>query len=62
MMVKACQQDIQRNLVRGLLALCAFHQGDHAIQKALSRVGGDLYDQPVGEHACPAGHCAAVAA
>ena len=56
------QQDIQGNLVGGLLAFGAFHQADHAVQETLAGIGGDAHDQPVGEQARPAGDGAAVAA
>ena len=59
---EARQQDVQGDLVGGLLALGAFHQADHAVQEALAGVGGDAHHQPVGEQARPAGDRAAVAA
>ncbi len=57
---EACQQDVQGDFIGSLLALCTFHQADHAVQKALARVGGNAHHQPVGEQARPAGHRAAV--
>ena len=54
--------DVQRDLVRRLLPLRAFHQRDHAIEKRLARIRRDLDLDPVGEHLGAAGHGAAVAA
>src|SRR5208283_3428961 len=42
--------DRQGELVRRLLAVGAFHEGDHAVEEGLSRLGGDLDDDAVGEH------------
>ena len=36
------QQNVERDLIRGLLPLRAFHQRNHAIQKSFARVGADL--------------------
>ena len=36
MMVRPGQQDVERDLVRRLLPLGAFHQRDHAVQKGLA--------------------------
>ncbi len=40
----------------------AFDQGDHPVEEALAGSGGDLHDDPVGQHLGTAGHRAAVAA
>ena len=56
------QQNVERNLVRRLLALGPFHQADHAIQKAFAGVGRHAHDQPVRENTGAAGDSAAVAA
>ena len=59
---QAGQQDVQRDLVRGLLPAGALDQGDHPVDEALARPGGDLDDDPVREHLGAAGDRAAVAA
>ncbi|MCY1482616.1 hypothetical protein D9M68_161740 [compost metagenome] len=59
---QADQQDVQRHLVGGLLALGAFHQGDHPVQGRFAGVGGDLHQQPVGNDAGVAGDGGTVAA
>ncbi len=55
-------QDVQRDLVGGLLAFGSLHQGDHAVQEGFAGIGADLHHDPVGENARAAGHGAAVAA
>ncbi len=54
------QQQGQGDLVRGLLAVRAFHQGDHPVQEAVARLGGDAHDDLVGEHLGAADHATAV--
>ncbi len=44
---EAGEQDVQRDLVRRLLALGAFDQRDHAVEEGLARVGRDADAQPV---------------
>ncbi len=56
------QDDRQGDLVGRLLADRPFDQGDHAVEEALAGLGGDLDDDPVGEHAGAAGDARAVAA
>ncbi len=56
------QQDVQRDLVRRLLPGRALDQGDHPVDERLAGLGGDLHDDPVGEHLRAAGHRGAVAA
>jgi hypothetical protein len=56
------EQDVQRDLVRSLLARRALDQGDHPIDKGRARRRGDAYTDPVGEHLRTAGHRRAVAA
>ena len=51
MIVKPCQQDIQSDLVRGLLPFSAFNQRNHAINKRLSRVRGDAHFDLIGKYA-----------
>ena len=53
---QAHQQNRQRQLVGGLLALGALHHRDHPIQEALAGVGGDAHDDPVRQHTRAAGH------
>ncbi|MNF76823.1 hypothetical protein D3C84_589490 [compost metagenome] len=57
---QADQQDIQRHLVGGLLALGAFDQGDHAVQGRFAGIAGDADQQPVGDQPGIAGHCRAI--
>ena len=49
------EQDVEGDLVRRLLPLGAFDQGDHAVEKGFAGVGGDAHDEPVGEDARAAG-------
>ena len=59
---KPCEQDVQSNLVRSLLALRTFNQCNHSIKEGLARVGRDLDADHVREHSRAAGYCGAVAA
>ena len=59
---EARQEDVQGDLVGRLLALGAFHHGDHAVEEALAGVGRDADHQPVGEHQGAAGDGGAVTA
>ena len=56
------EQNCQRNFVRRLLALRAFHQRNHPIEKAVALFHGDSNNNAVAQHACAAGDSAAVAA
>ncbi len=56
------QQDGQGDLVGGLLAVGAFHQGDHAVQEGVAPLGGDTDNDAVGEDLGAPGHGRAVAA
>ena len=53
---EARKQDGQRDLVRGLLARCTFHQSDHLIQKTLARLGRHLYTDLIGKDLGSPGH------
>ncbi len=59
---EARQEDVQGDLVGRLLALGAFHHGDHAVQEAFAGVGRDADHQPVGEHQGAPGDGGTVAA
>ena len=59
---QAGEQDIEGDLVRCLLALGAFDQRDHPIEKAVAGVGGDADFDPVREDARAAGDGGPVAA
>ena len=59
---QAREQDAERDLVRCLAARGALDEHDHAVEEALSRLLGDLDDDPVREHARTASDCRAVAA
>ena len=48
---QARDQDVQRDLVRSLLALRAFHQRDHAIQKRFAGIGCDSNLDVIRQHA-----------
>ena len=50
------EQDVQRDLVRRLLPGRALDQGDHPVDEGLTRLGGDLHHDPVGQHLGAAGH------
>ena len=56
------QQGIQSDLVGGLLPGGTLHQGDHAVQEAVARLGGDADLQPVRHNGGAAGDGAEVAA
>ncbi len=56
------EQDIERDLVGGLLPLRALDQRDHPVQERLAGVGRDLDDDPVGQHLGAAGDRAPVSA
>ena len=56
------QQNVERNLVGGLLAFGAFDHGNHAVEEGLARIGRDAYDQPIRQHPRATGHGTAVAA
>ena len=62
MIEKAASTIVRRDLVGGLLADRPFDQGDHPVEEALARLGGDLDDDPVGQDAGAAGHARVVAA
>ena len=49
------QQDVERDLVRRLLPLSAFDQGDHPVEKGLARLGGDPNHQLIGDDLGAAG-------
>jgi hypothetical protein len=59
---EAGEQNAERDFVGGLLAGCAFDQGDHAVEEGFAGVGGDADLDPVGEDLCAAGDGGAVAA
>ena len=59
---QAGDQDVQRDLVRRLLAFRALDQGDHAVQEGLAGIGCDLDLDLIRQHLGAAGHGAAVAA
>ena len=61
-MVRPGQQDVQGDLVRGLLAAGPLDQGDHAVEEGLARLGGDAHDDLVGQDPGAAGDRRAVAA
>ena len=56
------QQDVERDLVRRLLARRPFDERDHAIEERLARVRRDAHDDAIGQHLGAAGHRRAVAA
>ena len=59
---QAGEQDVERDLVRRLLALGALDEGDHPVEEALTRLRRDLDDDLVGEDSRAAGDGRAVAA
>ena len=59
---KGHQEDLQSDLVRGLLARGTLDHRDHLVQEALAGLTGDLDDDPVGQHRGTAGNGRAVAA
>ncbi len=48
---EAGQQDVEGDLVRGLLALGPLDQADHAVEEGLAGSGGDAHHDLVGQHA-----------
>ena len=56
------QQNRQRDLVRRLLALCAFDEGDHPIEEAFAGIRRYADDDVIGKYPRSAGNRAAVAA
>ena len=58
---QAGQQDVERDLVRRLLALGALDERDHAVEERLAGLRRDLHDDLVGEHPRAARDRAAVA-
>ena len=56
------EQNLERDLVRGLLAGGRLHHGDHLVEEAMARVGGHAHHQPVGKHGGASGDGGAVAA
>ena len=56
------QQDFERQFVRRLLAGSRFHHGDHLVQEAGTRIGGNPHHQPVRKHGSASGNGGAVAA
>ena len=61
-MVSAASRMVEGDLVGRLLALGAFHHGDHAVEEGFAGIGGDAHHQPVGQHLRAAGDGAEVAA
>ena len=56
------EQDVERDLVRGLAPLGALDERDHAVEERLARLLRDLDHEPVGEQLRAAGDGRAVAA
>ena len=56
------EQNRERDFVRRFLALRAFHERDHAVEKAVALVHRDPNDDAVAQHARAAGDRAAIAA
>ncbi len=56
------QEDVERDLVGGLLALGALDEGDHPVEEALARVRAHPHPDPVREHGRAAGDGGSVAA
>src|SRR6185437_13235216 len=54
------EQNIQCNLIRGLMPFSAFNQRDHAINKSFSRIGRDSYFDFIRENTCTAGDSGSV--
>ena len=50
------EQNGQRHLVRRLLPFGAFHELDHAIEKALAGISGDANQQLIRNQRCARGH------
>ena len=57
---QAREQDVERDLVGGLLPLGALDERDHAVEERLAGLRRDVHDDLVGQHAGAAGHRAAV--
>ena len=55
-MVRPAEQNGEGDLVRRLLPLRALDQRDHAVQKCLAGIGGDLDLDPVREDTRAPGH------
>ena len=60
--VRPGEQDVERDLVRRLAALCALDERDHPVEERLARLLGDHDDELVGEELRAAGDGRAVAA
>jgi hypothetical protein len=56
-----CEQDVESDLVRGLLPGSAFDESDHPVDEALPRLLRDLHHDVIGEHARAAGDGGSVA-
>ena len=56
------EQDVERDLVRGLAPISALDERDHAVEERLAGLLRDLDHEPVGEQSRPAGDGRAVAA
>ena len=59
---QAGEQNVQRDLVRRLLTLRAFHQRDHAVEEGGTLGRGNAHLDPVGQHARAAGDGRPIAA
>ena len=59
---ESSEQNVQRDFVRSLLPRGAFDQRDHAIEKGLAGIRGDLHFDEIAENARAAGDGRAVAA
>ena len=60
-MVSAGKQDVEGDLVGGLLPLGPLDHGDHPVQEGLAGLRGDADDEPVRQHPRAAGDRTAVA-
>ena len=58
---QAGEEDVERDLVRGLAPLGALDQGDHLVEEALAGLLGDFDDDPVRKDPGAAGDRAAIA-
>ena len=56
------EQDREGDLVRRLLAVRSFDEGDHPVEERLAALRGDLDDDAVRQHRRAAGDCGAVTA
>ncbi len=61
MIVESREQNVERDLVRGLLPFGTLHQPDHAIEKGRAGSSGDAHANPIGQHLRAAGHGRAIA-